>query len=179
MFVDPNKSEIARSQKEGALMSTVYPLVFTFHEVIVGNGFVARIDLNGRALLAEDKDDGVWLYGVEPGSVAGGGSDYSAACREFKKSYLSVLFDQAQESPTFEEFKKEVEAFAIAVNGPNQDDWNAALREARKNPTDLDGFATVKAESRPPKVEVSRLEQRTMRPAVNQFDEVGIAQVAA
>ncbi len=160
-------------------MSTTYPLVFTFHEVIVGNGFVAKIDLSGRAVLVEDKEEaGTWLYGVEPGAIAGGGTDYSAACREFKKSYLSVLFDLALETKTFDEFKKEVEAFTRAVNIPNQIAWETALKEVRKSGTGLDGFARVNAESHPPAVEVSQLDPQTMRPGVNKFDEVGLAEAA-
>jgi hypothetical protein len=155
-----------------------FPLVFTFPELISGNGFVAKVEVHGRALLVDEGDGDLWIFGVQPGSVAGGGKDYSAACREFKKSYLSVLFDIASEAQTYDAFVAEVRSFFDAVNGPNGEQWTAALAEVRKGGVSLPGFGIVKAESRPPRIEVAKLEQRTMRPSLNQFDEVEIANAA-
>lgn len=149
-----------------------YPLVFTFPEVIVGTGFVARIELHGRALLVNEADGEVWLYGVQPGGFAGGGKDYAEACREFKKSYLSILFDIAAEASTFEDFRAQVHGIFDAVNRPNVAAWETALASVRSESTSIEGLPSVKAESRPPKLTVDCLEKPSMRPQVNQFDDV-------
>jgi hypothetical protein len=158
--------------------SKTYPLVFTFPEVIVGKGFVARVELHGQALLVDEGDGDNWIYGVQPGSVAGGGKDYTTACREFKKSYLSVLFDMALESSDYEQFKEEVEKLFATVNAPNRDAWDTALAGIRKTGSAPTGFGTVKAESRLPRLEIAKLDQRTMKPTINQFDAVEIAEAA-
>jgi hypothetical protein len=44
---------------------TRYPLLLGFRDLIAGNGFVASVALNGRALLV-DEGDGFWMYGVNP-----------------------------------------------------------------------------------------------------------------
>ncbi len=149
-----------------------YPLVFTFPDVIVGKGFVAAVEVHGRALLVEDPAAETWLYGVQPGGVAGGGGDSGIACREFKKGYLSVLFDLAEESATFDDFKKVVQEFFETVNVPNSAAWDEALVEIRKNSASVPGLPTVKAESHPPTIKIDRLSQETMRPTKNRFDEV-------
>lgn len=41
---------------------TRYPLLFGFRDLIAGNGFVAGVAINGRALLV-DEDDGFWIFG--------------------------------------------------------------------------------------------------------------------
>ena len=53
---------------------THYPLLFGFRDLVAGNGFVAGVNLNGRALLA-DEGDGFVMYGVNPGGIAAGGSN--------------------------------------------------------------------------------------------------------
>lgn len=155
-----------------------FPLVFTFPELISGEGFVATVEVHGRAVLIDEGDGDFWIFGVQPGGVAGGGKDYSEACREFKKSYLSVLFDIASEAKTYDAFVGEVRSFFDAVNDPNLGVWEGAVAEVRRGGVSLEGFGVVKAESRPPTLEIAKLEQRTMRPELNQFDEVEIANAA-
>ena len=151
-----------------------YPLVFAFHEVIVGKGFAARVELYGRALL-ESEDSGTWIYGVQPGAISGGGCDYQGACREFKKSFLSVAFDVAEEAASFDEFKAELRQSLWAVNEPNDVAWNDALSRVRRGKISLDGLPSVKAEAHEPRLEIELLRQETMSPQVNQFDELAKA----
>lgn len=149
-----------------------YPLVFTFSEVIVGRGFAALVDLRGRAVLSAEEDGDIWLYGVQPGAVAGGGRDFGRACRAFKENYLSVLFDIAEESVSFEEFQRRVQRYFEAANEPTSHDWQEALRAVRAGSTTLEGLSQVAAEEHVPSLKVRRLEQQTMQPALNKFDEV-------
>jgi len=152
--------------------SKKYPMVFTFPEVIVGNGFSARVEIQGRALLVEDDD--VWIYGVQPASFAGGGENYETARREFKMSYLSVLFDVAASAPTFEAFDAEVRAFFATTNDEMTTEWEAALADVRKNSTSLAGFSKVPAENMPPKIKIAKLDQQSMRPDLNKFDTIEV-----
>lgn len=147
-----------------------FPLVFTFPDTIVGEGFVAYVEITGRALLTEE-DGETWLYGVQPGGVAGGGTNYTEACREFKNGYLSVLYDSAAESETFEAFSAQVREFFETVNEPNATAWESALEEVRKNSTSLPGFSSVPADSRPPAIKIVHLSQDKMRPTVNRFGD--------
>jgi hypothetical protein len=155
-----------------------FPLLFTFPELITGKGFVARVEVHGRALMVNEGDGDIWIFGVQPGGIAGGGKDYSEACREFKKSYLTVLFDVAAEAPSYDEFVAQVNAFFADVNGPNRDAWDAALAAVRSGSVALPGFGVVRAETRPVKINVALLEQPMMRPELNQFDKVEIADAA-
>ncbi|HEX3901229.1 MAG TPA: hypothetical protein VH853_00160 [Polyangia bacterium] len=156
-----------------------YSLVFSFPDVIVGNGFTARVELKGHALFVQEGEESTWLYGVQPGAVAGGGKDWAEATRAFKENYLSVLFDIAIEAVDYEGFKSAVEAFFSEVNEPNQEEWARALDNVRRNPDQLAGHTTVKAEDHPPCLRVSMLDQRSMNPRVNQFDAVEVARAAA
>lgn len=155
---------------------TTYALVFTFPEVIVGKGFTARVEVHGHAVLTQDGD--VWIYGVQPGAIAGGGKDYAEACREFKKGYLSVLFDMALEASTYDVFAADVRKFFSAVNEPNRTAWESSLISVRQNPSSLAGWATVKAEAHPPRLEIQKLDQRSMQPTINRFDKVEVAEAA-
>jgi predicted RNase H-like HicB family nuclease len=62
-------------------------------------------------VLSWQKDGGYWMYGVNPGGVAGGGESREAAFNDLKQAYLSGLFDVALEATTFEAFRGEVERF--------------------------------------------------------------------
>ncbi len=152
-----------------------YPMVFTFPQVIVGNGFSARVEIHGRALLVEDDGD-VWIHGVQPGGFAGGGESYGKACHEFRVSYQSVLYDIAQEAQSFDGFRAQIEEFFSTVNDAYSAEWELALSAVRKNDTALAGFNKVPAESRPVKIKVTQLDNRSMRPDLNQFDKFEIAQ---
>ena len=55
-----------------------WPLCFTYAGSVIGNGFLAHVDLCGR-LLAVPEADGVWLYGVNPAAVAVGAPTLSDA----------------------------------------------------------------------------------------------------
>jgi hypothetical protein len=107
-----------------------YPLFFTYRDLIVGNGFVAGVSADGRALLSQD-EEGYWMYGVNPGAVAGGGKERAEAFHEFRQGYRAVLHDLASEAPSFEAFRDAVGKFFYEVNEPNARDWEAARRAVR------------------------------------------------
>lgn len=123
-----------------------YPLFFSYRDLIAGAGFVSGVEIKGRVLLDMSGEE-CWMYGVQPGGIAGGGADRPSAFNEFRQSYLSVLYDMAGETGTFKEFKAAVERFFSEVNQPNARDWDEALAEVRRNKTSLEGLNRVDAQA--------------------------------
>src|SRR5437773_2171380 len=97
-----------------------YPLLFTFRDVISGDGFLAGITLSGRALMELEQDR--WcIYGVRPGAIAESGITPQEAFLRFRNRYKEVLFDIAEEYRAFDKFKEEVEQFFYQ---PDQEEEN-------------------------------------------------------
>ena len=114
-----------------------YPLLFGFRDVIAGSRFWAGVHIDGRALLVEE-DDGAWLYGVEPGSVAGYGATAQEAHQDFRAGYRSVLADLAEEAEDFAAFKALVQDFLSTVNRPNEAQWEEAVQLVRTGELNLE-----------------------------------------
>lgn len=156
----------------------LYPLVFSFRDLIAGNGFVAFVAMDGHVLLSEE-EGGFWMYGAQPGSVAGGGHDRPAAFKEFKDGYLSVLFDIAAEATSFGQFEANVRSFFAQVNAPNAKDWDEALARVRCEKIALPGLDRVPAESKAPMLIVSQMAPERVDSGVNEFDQIQVAEAAA
>ncbi len=105
---------------------TNYPILFGWMDLVVGQGFVAAVALNGRALLV-DEGDGYWIYGVNPGGLAAGGRNQAEAQAQFRSAYRSVLFDIAAEADSFDNFKHEVESLVFDTCLPTAADWDTAV----------------------------------------------------
>lgn len=152
---------------------TTYPVLFGHRDLIAGKGFVAFVAADGRALLTQE-EGGFWLFGVTPGGIAGGGAERSEAIREFKKSYLSVLFDIAAEVDSFDEFKRQAAEFFAEGNTPNEEIWNAALADVKRGELTID-LPRVRSETRPPQIEITQVRETDIGPNVNEFDELAEA----
>lgn len=135
----------------------LYPLVFSFRDTIAGNGFFATVSIDGRAMLSVEDDQDTWIYGVQPGGIAGGNPNRDLAFTEFKNTYINVLRDIAGEAPSFEEFNTRVTSFFNEVNEMNSVEWDSALAEVRKRSVTLADLKTVDAGSRPPAVCVEQV----------------------
>ena len=151
----------------------LYPLVFSFRDLIAGNGFVAAVSIDGRALLSEE-EDGYWMFGVQPGSVAGGGDAKAISFKQFKDSYLSVLFDMAAEAVSFEQFDAMVKLLFTQVNEPNLSEWESALAAVRANSITLEDVARVPADSRVPALLIQKMGPE-VNSGVNEFDQISEA----
>ena len=150
---------------------THFPVLFSFRDLIAGNGFVASIDLSGRALLV-DEEDGFWMYGVNPGGLAAGGATPGEVLSEFRSMYRSVLFDIAIEATSFEDFQRDVQQFFEATNEATAKDWEAAVAAVRSGLVDADWLPKRRAESTLA-VKIHKLEHPT--PAANLLDEAELA----
>ena len=90
---------------------TAYPILFSVRDPVIGNGFVAGVEVNGRALMRKESDGSFWVDGVFPGAVAAGGRSRDESLLRFRESYRTVLYDFALSAASFGEFKTEVERF--------------------------------------------------------------------
>lgn len=150
---------------------THYPLLLGFRDLIAGNGFVAGVDLSGRALLV-DEGDGFWMYGVNPGGIAAGGGTAGEAQSEFRLVYRSVLFDIAAEAKDYVDFEREVKSFVSATNKPTEAEWDEAVSEVRQGKVDADWLPKRRAESKIG-VQVVLLDHPV--PSANLLDEAELA----
>ena len=153
------------------MSATTYPLVFSFRDTVNGNGFVAHVVASGRVLLTDEGDGDIWMFGVQPGGVAGGGHERSEAFREFKKSYLSVFFDIAAEATSYEDFAESVSQFFSEVNAPNLEVWTDAVRAVRAGKLSLSDLKSTNADSYSPKIEIRRIDTGATAND-NTFDEI-------
>ena len=110
-----------------------WPLCFTYAGSVIGNGFVARVDLCGR-LLAVPEVEGVWLYGVSPAAVAVGAPTLSDANLELRDILTKTFIDFANDSETFAAFKVKVEEFYHATDD-DAAEWQAAVDSIKAGTT--------------------------------------------
>ena len=71
-----------------------YPILFGRRELIEGNGFIAGVEVNGRALLSNE-DGEYWAEGINPGGFASKGAGPGEALASFCEELRVVLFDIA------------------------------------------------------------------------------------
>jgi hypothetical protein len=144
-----------------------YPLLFTFRDVISGNGFLAGITLSGRALMLKEDDNKWWMYGVRPGAIAETGETIQEALLRFRNKYREVLFDIAGERNTFEAFRQEVERFFYEPDTEEEQRWESAATAIRFDdvtvPPALDRLPRQEPESRPSQITVERLDGANKR----------------
>jgi hypothetical protein len=153
------------------LSVTTYPLVFTFQHPIMGNGFIAYVITRGRVLLSYEADGDIWMFGVQPGGIAGGGKERSEAFQEFKNRYLSVLFDIASESSSYEDFEKSAKLFFSEVDSETERSWNEAVQAVRSGKLLLPGMRSENADRWVAEMSVERVDQQA-NSAANVFDEI-------
>ena len=112
------------------------PLVFSFAQPVLGNGFVAGVSVEGRALLEVEEENGVdefWISGITPVGITGGGADRGVAFNEFRKMWLEAVFDIAVESLSFDDFKKKCEEFHQSELSHMTSLWMDAVASVRRS----------------------------------------------
>jgi len=142
-----------------------YSLVFGFRDQIAGEGFLAGVAVNGRALAVEE--DGGWtLYGVCPAAVCGTGETLNEAYASFKTTYKTILFQLADESDGYDSFKDLVARFYRERNEDRLDEerWDDAARAVREGRVTPGGAASelprVDAEAHECTLQMARLDSR-------------------
>src|SRR4030095_1803856 len=112
-------------------MPNVFPLIFTYTDTVVGNGFLAGITVTGTAVIAKEDDDKWWMYGVRPSGIADRGQTEQEAFKAFRERYKVVLFDMAEEAKDFEDFRKTVESFFYEPDEHEEQRWAEAHHAIR------------------------------------------------
>lgn len=137
------------------------PLLFTFRDVISGDGFLTGITLSGRALMVQEGDKW-WMYGVRPGGIAETADTAQELFLSFRKAYTEVLFDIAGECRSFDLFKQEVERFFYEPDAEEERRWEDAVTRIRSEnlvpPPPLSELPRQLPETRPSQITVERLD---------------------
>lgn len=114
-----------------------YPVMFTFRDVVSGNGFLSGVTLGGRALIVPE--DGSWsIYGVRPAPIAESGKTPLEAFANFRNAYKNVLFDLAEDAETFEQFKEKTEMFYSSPDADEESRWTEAFKTIRRGGVNIE-----------------------------------------
>ena len=149
-------------------IGTTLPLLITFRRTLFGPGFVVEVKAtNGRALLVYE-EDGVWVYGVNPGGMAAHGDTAEAAREDFALGFSNVLEDLAAESTSFEHFRTLVQQFFEGTTDDIVRDWEDAVRAIRANRTAPETDLPTQPADAPRSVSVEM--KQVFRPADNAVD---------
>ena len=143
-----------------------YPVMFTVRDAISGNGFLAGVTMSGR-VTAREEDGQWWIDGVRPTGIAASGSTPGEAFLHFRETYKNVLFDLAEESEKYEDFRVAVEAFYFQHNEEEESRWESAVKVMRAGSVPTEGFfaklPTQAPENRPSGHTVERLDKQEAR----------------
>src|SRR5436305_14223328 len=150
---------------------TCYPLLFARRELVEGNGFVARVAVSGRALLADEEDE-FWVEGINPGGFAASGKSPSEALAEFGTAFRAVLFDIASGAESFEELRAEVHRFFEETSVPALREWEEAVQQVRSGRLDDQWLAKRPAVT---KLEIEVIEVSTPAPTNNALGDAALA----
>lgn len=154
---------------------TRYPLVFGLRDLIQGEGFLAGVAVDGRALMHEEEDGYVWIEGLNPGGFSETGESVTEALEKFRRAYTAILFDIASESGSFTEFERGVEAFFADSSPLPTQEWEEAVEAVRAGRVSADWLTKKPADEVPVRIRVVEFEQPSSR---NNEVEVGPALAA-
>lgn len=144
-----------------------WPFLITLRETVFGNGFLAEVVANGRALGVLEGTDDFWLYGVNPGGIAAGGKTGAEAQFNFAHDFKLVLHDIANDAPDFVSFKGHVERFFHETS--DEADWLEAVAEVKAGRgAPVDEKIPVRPAETPSTVQVEmKGDAGTFRPSAN------------
>lgn len=164
---------------------TDYPVMFTVRDTVSGNGFLASVTLTGRAIITREEDGKWWVYGVRPAAIAESGTTPEEAFLRFRNTYKNVLFDFAEGSDEYEDFRIFVEEFYHQPDPEEENRWVAAYRALRSGETKPESpfFSALPKEDpekRPTQIAVERLDKKNARYTVvdNVVDHFAMAKAA-
>lgn len=103
------------------------PLIFTYRDLIAGNGFQATVAARGRALAHLDADDEIWIEGVQPGGMSGVGVSLREAHADFRRGFTGILIEIASRSADYASFEAEVHHFFYEQNQVAMQEWGASI----------------------------------------------------
>jgi predicted RNase H-like HicB family nuclease len=130
------------------------------------------------------EDDGKWwICGVRPGGIAAAGDTPEEAYLRFRESYRNVLFDLAEESEKYEDFRNAVDSFYGQIDETEETCWTLALKAIRSGDIPKEGFVSklprLAPEMRPTQCTVLRLDKQARYQATDNVQELLEFPVAA
>lgn len=146
-----------------------YPLLCGFREMVAGDGFLASVAIDGRALGVQEDDGTWWIYGVNPGAIAETGATLAEAHAALLRAFKAYTLDVASESKDFAAFDREVRRFFEQGDQETRAEWEAAVVEVRAGRLDLDPLPKVDSRQSVFAVRVHQI--ATPTPAENQLAE--------
>lgn len=112
------------------LKAEVYPLLFSFRDLVYGNGFVAGVTTAGQGIMVHE-GDAWWMYGVRPGAIAETAASPQETHARFRKAFTAVLFDIASECADYCDFEERVKRFFDETDGEDEARWEQAVEDFR------------------------------------------------
>ena len=161
------------------------PLFFRFEHIVFGRGFLADVRFLGRATCTREdgsEDGSAWMYGVNPGALAEEGNDMKSAVANFREALTGVLFDLAEGSGSFEEFRAAAQSFYEATDAESVAEWEEARQAIREGADpDLDPGLDLRRETGDsgPDFKVVEVLPSDVSPALNHFPADQPSQLAA
>ncbi len=135
-----------------------YPILFGLRDIIQGNGFLAVVAVQGRALLHDEGSEGMWVEGVNPGGFVATGNSVAEGLEDFRRSYTAILFDIAEDAGSFEAFDVQVKSFFDASTETLERDWRQAVADLRAGRLSADWLGRRSADL-PRAITVARLDE--------------------
>lgn len=105
-----DKTELLISKWRAEGIEMVYPLLFKFRTSVVGEGWLAGVEMRGAAVVTKEASGEYIAHGLKPGGVAGVGSTLTEAYLAYKEEVQTVLYDMPGNA-SFEAFEKGVHEF--------------------------------------------------------------------
>ena len=149
------------------------PLLFNFRQVVTGVGFIADVQVSGRALLGTELGEAeeTWITAVAPVGWAGGGTSRTAAFDDFRRGWVQVVFDIAAESTSFGDFKSKCSEFLSSAHEGFTIEWNGALEQVRAGKYEDDELPSVPADQQPVGFQIAELEPGNATPDSNRIED--------
>ncbi len=127
-----------------------YPIVYSYREVIVGNGFVATVEtINGRCVMEDFGDKDVWVTGVHPSGFSAGSDDQKSASEAFRKEHRVALLDIAHEAHDFDSFNAMVRDFHTQKSEVSEREWVESVLRVRAGEITSDWLEKVGSDTDP------------------------------
>lgn len=105
-----DKTELLVSKWRAEGIDMVYPLLFKFRTSVVGEGWLAGVELSGASVVTKEASGEYIAHGLKPGGVAGVGSTVTEAYLAYKEEVQTVLDDMAEDA-SFDAFREGVLEF--------------------------------------------------------------------
>ena len=169
------KTELLISKWRAEGIDMVYPLLFKFRTSVVGEGWLAGVEMRGAAVVTKEASGEYLAHGLKPGGVAGVGSTLTEAYLAYKEEVQTVLYDMPGDA-SFEAFREGVHEFFDSA-----DAWGEAkFAEGRQMVAAGKVDSSLPLEPNPdPQVDVVELELRSKNNPVLPAGESLPVQLAA